>query len=58
MNKSKLEKHGGRFTSIMVSDGRKTISYSAKIIKVTEKTIQFRDRNSGEIITKKLTSLL
>lgn len=53
----KLNNHKGRFTSLIFKDGKKTISYCAKIIKITDKTIQFRCQTSGEVIVKMLSSL-
>ena len=58
MNKQQLQSHGGRFTSLLFRDGNKTRAYCAKIIKITDQTITFRDRNSGEVVLKKISSLV
>lgn len=57
MTKENLTTRGGRFTSLRFRQGTKQQSYCAKIIKVTPHTIQFKDVNSGEIVTKNLKNL-
>jgi hypothetical protein len=58
MNKTKLNNHNGRFTSLSFRNGNKTECYCAKILKVTDQTVKFRDVNSGEIILKKISSFI
>ena len=52
-----LKNHKGRFTSLIFRDGKSTVSYCAKIIKITDKTIQFQCQTSKKIVTKMLASL-
>ena len=57
MNKNTaLAKHNGRFTTLSFRNGNKTENFCAKIIKITDQTIRFKDVNSGEIVTKMLKS--
>ena len=57
-NNTTLQKHNGRFTSLSFRNGNKTECYCAKIIKITDQTVKFRDVNSGEVILKKISSFV
>ena len=57
MNKTAaLANRKGQFTTLSFRNGTKTENFCAKIIKITEQTIRFRDVNSGEIMTKMIKS--
>ena len=55
---SRANKHGGRFTSIVVRRKTGTISYCAKIQNVTPKTIRFLDVNANRTVTVRLDSVV
>jgi len=55
---SKLKNHKGRFTSLLFREGKTTKCVCARVMKITEKTIQFKDINSGEVKVKMLASLV
>lgn len=58
MQNTLQKNNGGRFTSLSFRNGNKTECYCAKIMKITDQTITFKDRNSDKVILKKLSSLL
>lgn len=57
MNKETLNNRKGKFTSLSFRNGNKRQSYCAQILKVSEKTVRFRDINSGEILLRNLSSI-
>lgn len=56
--KNNIKTHSGRFTTLSFRKGSTTENYCAKIVKITPHTITFRDVNSGEMITKKISSFV
>lgn len=62
MNKevqSKLENHGGRFTSILVNRAKTgTTAYCGRVLKLTNKTLSFYDVNAKRNVTVPLANVV